>query len=268
MQRSQISIELQSIAVWAPTLDTPKQWRDWAFSGLEIPVPITQGMLPPVSFLPPALRRRCSDLAKASLAVAYTCQQHSAQMPKTIFASRHGEAVITLRLIEALAQKELLSPTDFSLSIHNGTSGLFSIAAKNTEASTAIAGTDSTLLAGLLETVMTVNANNDSALLIVSDETVPSPFTLSASSLTPLPVHACGLLCRSASSSGKYILDMSFPIEAKKEISDTVNFDFIRWLLAGSEPFEIPTHQNAWAITKRTPSLDYSECLLPLHGTT
>ncbi len=76
--------------------------------------------------LPPMLRRRLDSVGRA------TCEILGALDPESncplIHASRHGDATHTLEMLESLVRGEPLSPTRFSMSVHNAVLGVHSIA--------------------------------------------------------------------------------------------------------------------------------------------
>ena len=52
------------------------------------------------------------------------------QTDSAVFVSRHGELARSMTLLQALADGQALSPTDFSMSVHNTAAGLCSIQGK------------------------------------------------------------------------------------------------------------------------------------------
>lgn len=68
-----------------------------------------------------------------------------------MFASRHGDTRLTLSLLEGIAEQQPMSPTGFSLAVHNAVSGLLSIARKDVSEVTAIAAVDALLPNALIE---------------------------------------------------------------------------------------------------------------------
>ncbi|WP_229359000.1 beta-ketoacyl synthase chain length factor [Halomonas salipaludis] len=81
---------------------------------------------PPGNALPAMLRRRLDDTGRA------TCEILSALDPEAdlplVHASRHGDTTHTLGMLEALEGGEPISPTRFSMSVHNAVLGVHSIA--------------------------------------------------------------------------------------------------------------------------------------------
>src|SRR5689334_10839923 len=87
------------------------------------------------------LRRRVSEIGQRALRPAWCLSEGE---PKFVLASRNGEFGRTLGLLEALTEREPLSPAEFSLSVHHALIGLLSIARGNGAGHTALAaGADS-----------------------------------------------------------------------------------------------------------------------------
>lgn len=78
--------------------------------------------------IPPMQRRRLSSAAKCAFSLLSSFE--SIDMP-VIFSSYEGEINRCFELETALAKAEPVSPTSFSLSVHNAISSLLGIEAKN-----------------------------------------------------------------------------------------------------------------------------------------
>src|SRR5262249_54231653 len=74
-----------------------------------------------------------------------------AQTRRYILAPRHGEFSRQLGILDALANAELPSPADFTMSVHHALAGLLSIHTGNTQGHTAIAAGADTFGMALLE---------------------------------------------------------------------------------------------------------------------
>lgn len=148
-----------------------------------------------LDFIPASLRRRCSALTKMTLAVAHACVKgENYKSTPSVFASAHGEAAVTAQLLGDLSVDQALSPMGFSLSVHNSSSGIFSISSKNKASSTALAAGEHTFLMGLLETLLLVKRGKGAPVLYVySDERIPEVF-LPPNTLQPEPVALALLL--------------------------------------------------------------------------
>lgn len=157
---------------WAPGVDGPEAWRAWLPDG-SCPDPTAQ---PDVSYLPSLLRRRLDRGGRMALSTAWPCTEGIATV-QSVFASRHGALDRTLELLGNLATHETLSPTTFSLSVHNSTVGLFSIARSDRGAATAMAAGSDSLNMALLEGVNLVDEGAPYVLVCYSDDVTPAPYS-------------------------------------------------------------------------------------------
>jgi hypothetical protein len=95
-------------------------------------------------------RRRLSPLARAASAVASRCRQQSADMPAVFFSS-HGESQYYFEMLQGLAVGEGVSPSRFSLCVHNAIAGLCSVHAASFQPYVSLAGGTEGLFAAFLE---------------------------------------------------------------------------------------------------------------------
>ena len=96
---------------------------------------------------------------------------------RLVFASQHGELGYTVALLRALAAGEPLSPTLFSLSVHNAAAGLLSTARADRAASTAVAAGEETLGYALLEAHCQLLAEPHTPVLVVyGDAPLPDEY--------------------------------------------------------------------------------------------
>jgi hypothetical protein len=131
---------------------------------------------PDVRFVDASLRRRLGPLARMMLHVAHACAQDIADL-RLVFASRHGELGYTVALLRALAAGEPLSPTVFSLSVHNAAAGLFSTYRADRAESTALAAGEETLGYALLEGhCQLVLEPQRPVLMVYGDEPLPREY--------------------------------------------------------------------------------------------
>ncbi len=143
------SFRIESWSAIAPGLQTSADWERWLRDPVAIDEPLGKVSLTGV---PALLRRRFSVLGKAAMAAAMPLVEDLAEIP-SIFASRHGDTSLSLALLEGIARGEPMSPTSFSLAVHNSISGLFSIVRKDTSAVTAIAAMEGLVLQTLFEAI-------------------------------------------------------------------------------------------------------------------
>lgn len=122
------------------------------------------------------LRRRLSPLGKMALSVAWPLLDENASLP-SLFCSRHGELERTVGMLKELAAGEALSPTHFSLSVHNAIGGVFSIARQDRSAISALAAGPEGLSQALLETrLILAEQGAAEALCVVYDAPLPEVY--------------------------------------------------------------------------------------------
>ena len=155
-------------AAWAPGLEGPEAWYRWARDETRIS---GEGE-PRVTAMSPMLRRRAGRLGRMALETAYAPTGAQEMIP-TVFCSRHGDVGRTCEMLMALARNEELSPTAFSMSVHNAIGGLFSIATSSNVPFTAIAGGVASVAGGIIEACGQLAAGEPEVLLVVYDEPLP-----------------------------------------------------------------------------------------------
>lgn len=167
-----VRFEIEQWRAWAPGLDAPQDWARWAAQPSHAFDPDAQ---PDVAFLPALQRRRLSRLARMAFAVAAPLADGQPPMP-LVYVSRHGETPRTLGLLEELAREEPLSPTQFSLSVHNAIIGLWSILRGDTSEMTALAGEADGLEHAILEACALLAEGAPQVLVIAAEDAPPAPY--------------------------------------------------------------------------------------------
>lgn len=104
-----------------------EDWRGWHSSeAVVIHDPGHRISAQPGTDLPAMLRRRLDDAGRATCEILKALDP-DADLP-LIFASRHGNTPQTFGMLETVANSEPISPARFSMSVHNATLGVHSIA--------------------------------------------------------------------------------------------------------------------------------------------
>ncbi|QAT87114.1 3-oxoacyl-ACP synthase [Corallococcus coralloides] len=125
--------------------------------------------------MPAMMRRRVDRLGRIALQAAYDAHVDAPDAP-VIFASRHGDLGRSVELLTQLARSEPLSPTSFSLSVHNAIGALYSIARGDTSAYAAIAAGEETVEAAFTEARGLLSDGVPRVMVVVYDEPVPAPW--------------------------------------------------------------------------------------------
>ncbi|MGQ4277274.1 beta-ketoacyl synthase chain length factor [Pseudidiomarina sp. E22-M8] len=137
----------------------------------------TSAPSPALQSIPASTRRRLSSYAKLLLSAIFEVIQQcpeAAQVP-VVLASRHGDLQRTIHLLNELVAGELLSPTQFCLSVNNAVLGQFSLLVNNQHGMTTIGAGPDTLPSGWLEASLQLQ-DHPQVLMVYADEPPPDPY--------------------------------------------------------------------------------------------
>lgn len=163
-----LSFSLLDSQALSPGLADEAAWQAWAQQGrrpVDPPFPATP-------LLPMMMARRLSQGSRLAVQVGLSLLARH-QVDSAIFVSRHGELARSMALLQALADGQPLSPTDFSMSVHNTAAGLCSIQGKAAIPMSSLAAGESSLMAGLTEAVGALQAGARRLLLVAFEGPVP-----------------------------------------------------------------------------------------------
>lgn len=163
---------IQRWSFWSPEGSDPSAWwRHWQKPGA-----LPGSAEPDASVIPPMQRRRMSRLTKMALACALEVTA-DAGPDYSIFCSQHGEITRTRAILAAIADGEDISPAAFAQSVHNTSSGLYTIISGSHAASTSIAAGANTFASGWLEAEAYLARRPDHTVLLVDfDEIIPDEY--------------------------------------------------------------------------------------------
>ncbi|HFD11499.1 MAG TPA: hypothetical protein ENJ32_03360 [Crenotrichaceae bacterium] len=176
-----------------------KRWSAWLPDQPEKPVSsawpnghnlTASSETPDLGFLPQIQRRRLTPLARAAIAVAWDCCPSGHQIP-TIFCSTHGETSVCFNLLEQIAARQDVSPTQFTLSVHSGIAAMFSILTNNHAPYVVIATNPENLTNALLEAYSFITETSE-VLVVFYDQAIPEiyhPTTPTPSRLSALALY-------------------------------------------------------------------------------
>lgn len=167
-----IKFNIAQWRAWAPGLEGVDAWQAWC---QQPALPASSDSAPDVSFLPAMQRRRLSRLARMAFSVGWPLAEGLEHLP-LVFISRHGETPRTLEILSDLAAEQPLSPTQFSLSVHNAVIGLWSIMRGETSEMTALAAAGDGLEHGMLEAAALLADGAPHVLLVITEEQPPQAY--------------------------------------------------------------------------------------------
>lgn len=235
----ELNITIKQWSAWAPGIDNLQAWQQWANNEKQLedrPLPKPR--------IPAMLRRRLDTTGNIALHCTLQCLQDNQHLP-TIFCSRHGELNRTIGMLENLAEQIALSPTAFSLSVHNTNSGIFSIARKDHSPSTAISAAENSLMMGLIEAVgQLTEGRHSEVLVVISDAPLPDPLSLFQESFAH-PYGAAFLISQDENSGESFTLtpEQTAPEQASQLPQALL---LVRQLLNKTRSFLISTPESHW----------------------
>ncbi len=124
-----------------------------------------------IEYIPAMQRRRLSRLAKLALNSAMqTLDTHDVDY--IVWVSQYGDEAKTLNILEDVLREQTPSPTQFSTSVHNAISGLYSILCRDATPATSLAGSWND---GLIEAYAWLKTMPEAGqvLLVYYDEALP-----------------------------------------------------------------------------------------------
>jgi len=169
---NRVQLDIARYCAWAPGVESMADWQRWAHAEQ----PIADDGSPAVEFLPPLFRRRLSRVSRMALQVAHDCVGVERDLP-TVFCSRHGELTRTVELLQDQLRGEPLSPTAFSMSVHNTAAGLYTIASGNTAPSNAVAAMADSLPVALVDAAAAIASGRIKRIMVVvAEEPASAPY--------------------------------------------------------------------------------------------
>ncbi len=130
--------------------------------------------VPPI---PPLVRRRLTSLGQMAFRGFYNIKECAPEQELPwVISCRHGDYQRTRSLLTQLSTQEHISPTDFSLSVHNGIAGQFAIATGNKQPQTVVSAGTKSFELGLLEAFCLQQALGKPIGYIYYDQALPSPY--------------------------------------------------------------------------------------------
>ena len=162
-----MNFNIQKLVAWSPDQTCDSRWAEWAQQPI---TPCELSDKPPLRAIDAMTRRRLTQWGAMSLQVACECMAEINASTPTIFASRHGDTHRTFKLLSSIADQEPLSPTAFSLSVHNASSGIFSISQGLLANALAIAAGKETLSHAFIEANNLLEQGHASVLLVMTEQ--------------------------------------------------------------------------------------------------
>jgi Beta-ketoacyl synthase, N-terminal domain len=199
--------------------------------------------------VPKMLQRRLTPLAKAVFNVAGQCVGGGKTLP-VVFSSAHGEICKSLDMLKTIQSGHELSPTAFSLSVHNAIAGLFSIAYSNSQEITVIAPGQEGIAPAFIEALGMLYEGADEVLIILYDEPIADfypivPFNLNVS-------FPCVLALRIALSGSGVPFEFCRSAESRDDGEHPVQLlALLKFLVAQKQSLSLGNQGHSWTWHKK-----------------
>ncbi len=237
-----IAATIRRWSAWSPGLEDADAWSNWCAAPTEL---ASEGR-PDAQFLPAMLRRRCGPLARIMLTTAFDCcEEAELGEVASVFASRHGNINESIDLLDRLAERQPLSPTVFSHTVHNAQAGLFSIAASNRRASSSIAAQQNSFACGYLEALTLLERDPGRPVLLVVGD-VPLAPTFAPLVEEPAGSYALGLLLASDGAGTELAFGRQTQAADPKAARWPDAIEFLRWYLSGESSLVLGSARVGW----------------------
>lgn len=140
---------------------------------------------PKLAFLPPLKRRRLSDSARLFFEAAWDLVGENADMP-VVYASSNSEMNRNFALWHSLLKEGDVSPTSFSLSVHNALIGQWSELRQVKSETTSIMARVDNLETALLEATLLLNEGHKKVLVVIAESPLEAKYNAQPVIRTPL----------------------------------------------------------------------------------
>ncbi|HEY2772986.1 MAG TPA: beta-ketoacyl synthase chain length factor [Candidatus Binatia bacterium] len=253
-----IDVVVSRWSAWAPGIEDESAWQRWAKS----PERLRADGVPEAREIPAMLRRRCTPLSRAMLTAAWGATTvDDRERARTVFASRYGSINESVPLLKNIARDERMSPSRFTHTVHNAQSALFSIAAGNRRAASALSARAESFACGFLEAATHLHREPGRPVLLVTGD-VPLCEDFHSLIDDPQAVYAVALLLESHGAGTALGFDVRGSDETavpgvavaaaeadRRGWSDAA--EFLRWMLAGESRLVLPGNGRQWIWTRR-----------------
>ena len=185
-----LNFGISGVSAALPGIDKDHELREWA-EGLRELLPDEN--MPKATLVPMMTRRRMSEGSRS--AVNCALQLLSVRKPDAcVFSSRHSELQHNYRILETIARDGDVSPTDFSVSVHNSAAGIFTILSGLKIPVSAVSAGNHSFSSGMLEASLFLSSGYECVLVTDFDVRLPDFYALRVPEGTPVFPFAVSLL--------------------------------------------------------------------------
>ncbi|AOT06486.1 beta-ketoacyl synthase chain length factor [Pseudoalteromonas luteoviolacea] len=209
-----------------------------------------------ISKLKPIQKRRLSNFSKLAIGALLNLDEQLLEGEdwELVFASRHGDFHKTSELLTSLALKESLSPSGFSLSVHNAVAGMYSIFMQKKVPITSIAAGKDGLFAALTDAYIRLSSKQASKVVVVLvDQSLPEQF-LQFSDEQQSDYALAMVLSKAEDAHTSHPHTLSFTRAefnaASNSDSPAIPIEFAKWLDTSKTQLHLSGQKQSWTVER------------------
>ncbi|KFK95452.1 MULTISPECIES: beta-ketoacyl synthase chain length factor [unclassified Serratia (in: enterobacteria)] len=222
----------------APGLSDAAQWFQWSQGNGAIEPAAPQAKL---TELPMMTARRLASGSRLAVECGLAMLRRH-QIDAVLYTSRHGELERNYRILEAMATEQPVSPTDFTMSVHNSAVGHLTIAAQQPVVSSSLSAGIDTFQQGLCEVLCLLQAGYQRVLMVDFDGMLPAFYHSDLPEKMPTWAHAVALVFEA----GECLQCASQAGNPGEEPKLPQSLQFLRHYLNGAPTFTISGERLMW----------------------
>ncbi|WFQ78552.1 beta-ketoacyl synthase chain length factor [Xenorhabdus sp. SF857] len=233
-----LTLDITDWQAIAPGLSHIDEWKKWSAT---LPVTIDQSRpLEKCTQLPMMTARRLSSGSRLAVDCGLSILRRN-QVDAIVYTSRHGELERNYQILQNLAQKENVSPTNFTMSVHNSSVGNLTIVAKAPLVSSSVSAGIDSFQQGLFEALTLLHTGHRKVLLVDFEGEIPRFYHNVIDAKTPTYPFAVALLLEQGTG-----LHCTKQFSVETEPSLPQSLQFLRHWLQGEQNFIVSGDHCQW----------------------
>lgn len=250
-----LEFALQACEVRAPGISSKADFMALCQSAL---APDPAARLPRAQAIPMLSARRLHAGSRLAADLAVSLLRQHPDIAACVFVSRHGELQRNFSILQALATHTEVSPTDFTMSVHNAAGGIASIQAKKQLPVSSVAAGAESFMQGLTEASLFLQSGHRQVLLVAFEGQLPDFYTpLLPSSERSLP-HAVAVLLQSghdftlSTAPAGTASAANAAAGAADVLAPWPALQFARFCLTGAPELKITAGRHSWSFEQES----------------
>ncbi len=165
----ELSFAIKEVSVKAPKINSLSEFK----ACLELGVLPNDAPMPKVTTLGMMTARRLNSGSRLAADLAAEIFKGYPDIEAAVFVSRHGELERNFSILSNLASQQEVSPTDFTMSVHNAAGAAATIASQKALPVSSLAAGSESFIQGLIEAVLFLNEGCQKVLLVDFEGRIP-----------------------------------------------------------------------------------------------